>query len=749
VRYGSSKPTVVAQGNRIGLPIEHLSRVRYAFAVLAVLLAVLLRLPFSTVLGLTVPFLTFFPAVIASAWVGGVGPGLLTTVLSALTAELLYVDPVWSIRIERAADAIGLALFLCVGAFISWVTGKLRASEEREQRLRIVAEQTLASIGDAVITTDANGNVTFLNAVAESLTGWAQKDASGTPLEEVFRIVNEETKAAVENPALRALREGTVQGLANHTELISRDGRSTPIDDSAAPIISSGEIVGAVLVFRDISQRHERERAIAESREKLQTTLESITDALITIDAKWCHTYVNPAAERILGKSAAELLGKQHWEEYPDARGTIVETSFTAAVREKKPVHFENYYAPLGRWFDVNVYPAGDGGVSVYFRDITGRKDAEALARETEEQLRLLADANIIGIVFCDVHGKVRDANDEYLRIIGYTREDLAAGRVRWTDVTSPEWLDLDGKKLAEAQQTGRCAPYEKEYTQPDGTRVPVYVGFVLFGVRRESAIAFVVDLSTQKRAEAALRNSEALLRRTNEDLQQFTYAASHDLKEPLRTVRSYVQLLERRYQEQLDETGREFIRFTVEGVKRMQQLIDALLEYSRAGEARQGTKAKVQLEHALETSLSGLRAAVEETAAIVTHDALPEIEADPLLLTQVLQNLLTNAIKYAKQTEVPRAHVSCRIERGSWVVKVTDTGEGIAPEHHDRIFGVFQRLHGQEISGTGIGLATCKKIVEGWGGKIWVESQVGQGATFFFTIPITSEQSLQASTAF
>jgi K+-sensing histidine kinase KdpD len=131
VRYGSSKPTVVAQGNRIGLPIEHLSRVRYAFAVLAVLLAVLLRLPFSTVLGLTVPFLTFFPAVIASAWVGGVGPGLLTTVLSALTAELLYVDPVWSIRIERAADAIGLALFLCVGAFISWVTGKLRASEER------------------------------------------------------------------------------------------------------------------------------------------------------------------------------------------------------------------------------------------------------------------------------------------------------------------------------------------------------------------------------------------------------------------------------------------------------------------------------------------------------------------------------------------------------------------------------------------------------------------------------------------
>jgi light-regulated signal transduction histidine kinase (bacteriophytochrome) len=247
---------------------------------------------------------------------------------------------------------------------------------------------------------------------------------------------------------------------------------------------------------------------------------------------------------------------------------------------------------------------------------------------------------------------------------------------------------------------------------------------------------------------DSLARKSEALLRRTNEDLRQFTYAASHDLKEPLRTVRSYVQLLERRYQEQLDETGREFIRFTVDGVKRMQQLIDALLEYSRAGEVRQGTKAKVQLEHALDTSLSGFRAAVEETAAIVAHEALPEVEADPLLLTQVLQNL-GNALKYAKPDEVPRVHVSCEIERGSWVVKIADRGEGIALGHHDRIFGVFQRLHGHEISGTGIGPATCKKIVEGGGGRIRVESQLGQGATFCFTVPLTSEQSLQASTAF
>jgi PAS domain S-box-containing protein len=313
-------------------------------------------------------------------------------------------------------------------------------------------------------------------------------------LQEVFRIVNEDTKAPVENPALRALSEGTVQGLANHTEVVSRDGRSTPIDDSAAPIISGSNIVGAVLVFRDISHRRERERAIVESREKLKTTLESITDALITMDAEWRHTYLNPAAERLLGKSAAELLGKCHWEEYPDARGTIVETSFTAAAREKKPVHFENYYAPLGRWFDVNVYPANDGGVSVYFRDITDRKDAEALAREAEEQLRLLADANIIGIVFCDVYGNVRDANDEYLRIIGYTREDLAAGRVRWTNVTSPEWLKLEREKLLKRRETGPVRPRTARSTRSVTAHGSPYTeGFVQFGVRRARAIAFVV----------------------------------------------------------------------------------------------------------------------------------------------------------------------------------------------------------------------------------------------------------------
>ncbi len=387
---------------RRGFPGEN-----YLVAVLAVGLGVILRLPFAFLLGPLVPFLTFFPAVMLAAWRGGLGPGLLSTVLSAFAAMFLIMEPAFRLRLDHGVDAMAIALFVGVGTFISWLTGRmrctadeLRRTEEAERRLRLLSQQTLAGIGDAVISTDMDGRITFMNAAAEQLTGWRVAEVEGQPLDTVFRIVNEHTGSPVESPVTGALRDGAVRRLATGTELIARDGRHLPIDDSGAPIRDEqGRLVGAVLVFRDITVRRAAEREVQASREELRGTLESITDAFCALDQNWNITYVNRAAEQVTGRSRDELLGMNQWDAFPATRGTIVEECFGRAVAERRPVLFEHYYAPLSAWLETSAFPTIAGGLAVYFRDITGRKLAEqrdALLLALEDAMRPLTDAREI-----------------------------------------------------------------------------------------------------------------------------------------------------------------------------------------------------------------------------------------------------------------------------------------------------------------------------------------------------------------
>jgi signal transduction histidine kinase len=232
----------------------------------------------------------------------------------------------------------------------------------------------------------------------------------------------------------------------------------------------------------------------------------------------------------------------------------------------------------------------------------------------------------------------------------------------------------------------------------------------------------------------------EAELRRSNTDLEQFAYVASHDLQEPLRMVVSYLQLIERRYEGQLDEAGREFIAYAVDGGKRMQALINDLLAYSRVGRGA-ADMVPTDLEAVLARARRRLESAIAENDAEVTSDRLPSVRADAAQIEQLFQNLLANALKF-RRPERPRVHVSADRLDGEWRVAVRDNGIGIAPEFGERIFQLFQRLHGrEEYEGTGIGLAVARKIVERHGGEIWVESAPGEGATFYFTLPDSSAE--------
>jgi signal transduction histidine kinase len=224
-------------------------------------------------------------------------------------------------------------------------------------------------------------------------------------------------------------------------------------------------------------------------------------------------------------------------------------------------------------------------------------------------------------------------------------------------------------------------------------------------------------------------------LTRSNADLAQFAYVASHDLQEPLRMVSSFMQLIEQRYKDKLDTAGTEFINYAVDGANRMQTMISDLLTFSRVG-TRGKPFEPIDCEVILDETLTNLQMAIEDSQAIITRDPLPTVMADDTQMVQLFQNLIGNAIKFRRQEQL-RVHISAQAKEEEWVFSVRDNGTGIDPQYAERIFVIFQRLHSkEEYPGTGIGLAVCKRVLERHGGKIWVESQPGQGSTFYFTIP-------------
>ena len=372
------------------------------------------------------------------------------------------------------------------------------------------------------------------------------------------------------------------------------------------------------------------------------------------------------------------------------------------------------------------------------------------------------------------MRGNIADANDAFLKLIGFDRQELAAGEILWNRLTPPEFDEIDAHKAEEVRRTHTCTPYEKEFRRRDGRRVPVLIGAAMFEEEGENGVAFVLDLSERKRAEAALRRAHdelelrvqqrtaelehinrqleieiqerrqtehvlaqqsQVLARSNAELEQLAYVASHDLQEPLRMVASYLQLLESRYNDRLDADAREFIHYAVDGARRMQALIDDLLTYSRVGTKAEPMKL-VDAGKIVDVVLHSLRMAIQESGATVRCAALPTVMADPTQLAQLFQNLIANAIKFHGDAP-PEVRIDAEPDGGTWRFSVRDNGIGIAPEYFDRIFVMFQRLHGRrEYPGTGIGLAICKKIVERHNGRIWVESAPGRGTVFRFTLP-------------
>ncbi|MFC4436247.1 MULTISPECIES: sensor histidine kinase [Natrialbaceae] len=516
-----------------------------------------------------------------------------------------------------------------------------------------------------------------------------------------------------------------------------------------------------------------------------------ITDAVFALDEEWRFAFLNERAERVLRRDEEELLGTVVWDAFPGAIGSTFQREYERAIETQEPVTFEEYLGSLDTRFEVRAYPS-ESGLTVYFRDITDRVRREERLRTREQALQ---DAYEV------IAAPDRPLADQIDALLGVAREtvgtDYAAlscvhedtDEYTFEAVDAPDDADLEAGETVPLETTNceRVVDTERTLAVGDieadapeladragnaewgiscylGTPVvvddEVYGTFCFYGTdaRTEFSdweITFVELLGNWVGYKIERERYRRELEASNERLEQFASAASHDLQEPLRMVSSYLSLVQERYGDDLDGEAEEFLEFAVDGADRMREMVDGLLAYSRV-ETQGDPFEPVDLNAVLDDVIDDLQLKLEETDAELSVGPLPRIEGDDDQLRQVVQNLLSNAITYSGD-EPPRIDVAA--ERGSaafsaddsrdsadsrdesgWIISVSDNGIGIDPDDRERIFDVFERLHSnEEYAGTGIGLALCQRIVERHGGEIWIDSDSDEGTTFRFTLPDAS----------
>jgi PAS domain S-box-containing protein len=608
------------------------------------------------------------------------------------------------------------------------ITDRKRAEEalhESEEKYRLITENA----NDWIYLIKPDGNFQYLSPSCERVTGYAPmefiKDAGL-----LIKILHPDDRRKYETHLKDVREENRVHNL--EFRIISRTGKIRWLSHTCSPVFTNeGRYAGMRGTNRDITERKRAEEALSASEVRYRRLFETAKDGIVILDAETGMIVdVNPLLIEMLGFSHEQLTGKAIWEiglfkDIASNKAKFMELQRQGYVRyEDLPLECAD-----GRQIEVefvsNVYTVNHRKViQCNIRDITDRKRAEDSVRQLATVLKDSNDA----ITVQDFEGNVIAWNQGATKMYGWTEQEALKMNIA---KSVPESKREEYKSFIERlQKTKEVESFETQRLTKDGRVLDVNNQGI-----PESFATTERDITERKRAEDKLKKALLDLERSNKELEQFAYVASHDLQEPLRMVASYTQLLEKRYKDQLDQDAKDFIRFAADGANRMQRLINDLLAYSRAGTPGKPLK-PTDCHTVLGQAIANLSMVIEENHAIVTSDELPTVMADASQMVQLFQNLVGNAIKFRGE-ESPRIHVSVEEKGNEWVFSMKDNGIGIDPQFKERIFIAFQRLHSREkYPGTGMGLAICKKLVERHGGKIWVESELGKGSTFYFTMP-------------
>ena len=624
---------------------------------------------------------------------------------------------------------------------------KQRDLADSEQRFRAIADYTY----DWESWLDPAGKPRWVNVGVERLAGYPASECLAMP-EYPLPIVHEADRHLVGHH-LAAARQGD---FATDVEfrIVCRNGTVKWATASYQPIFSDDDsFMGSRWSIHDISDRKRAEQRLRESELRFRSVSQSAVDAIVSTNSQGQIVSWNSGATRMFGYLEPEILGRNVDILVPDrlrdahrqgmdrfgrtgqARILGEPTEFSALRRDGREFPIE---LALSQW-DMDGKPF----FTAIIRDITERKQAVEELRRSEETLRSVIDTSLDCIVTIDSDGRLVEFNPAAEATFGY-RRDAVIGRELAELIVPPQHRDAHRNGLRRYLETGEGQALNRrlELTamREDGTELPVELAITVVRTQGKPLFTgYLRDITARKDAERQLAERTADLERSNAELQQFAYVASHDLQEPLRMITSYLGLLKKRFAKDISPDAEEFIGFAVDGAGRMQRLIKDLLEYSRVG-TRGKEFQPTDLNVVLDEALANLKTRIDETGARVTRDTMPYLPVDDSQMMRLFQNLVGNALKYRAPDVGPVVHVGARKSNDGWILSVRDNGIGIEAKHFERIFMVFQRLHGRkDFEGTGIGLAVCKKIVERHGGRIWVESEPGQGSTFLFRLPLHS----------
>lgn len=606
------------------------------------------------------------------------------------------------------------------------ITERKNAEIEATEQFRAMVETS----PECVKIVAPDGTLLFMNPA-----GLEMVEASSA--EEVIGRSVYDIIAAPDRNRFRAFHERICGGEKGPLEfdIVGLRGARRHMEAHAAPLRHVDGTTVHLSITRDITERRQAERAAL----LLSAIVDSSGDAIISKNLNGIIMSWNKSAERLFGYTAAETIGKPITILIPDDRLGEEPRILNLLRRGERVDHFETIRRRKdGTLLDISltISPVKDKrgnviGASKIARDITDRKRAEAALLASEEKFRQLADAMPQIVWTARPDGYADYYNERWYEFTGFSRGKF--GDRSWEPILHSDDLQRCRESWYAAVRSGQ--PYKIEYRFWDRHeyRWRWFMGRAL-PIRDASGtivkwFGSFTDIDDQKHVEDELR-------RANQDLEQFAFSASHDLQEPVRSVKIYSELLIRNCADKLDEESREYLVYLCGGATRMEMLVRDLLSYTQVMKFDKPAES-ADAGQALTSALASLAGAIAETGARVTADPLPLLWVHGTHLQQLFQNLIGNAIKYRSPDRVPAVHIAATRQNGDWIFAVSDNGIGIDPQYKERIFGLFKRLHtSDEYSGTGIGLAICRRIVDRYHGRIWVESEPGKGSTFRFTLP-------------